>query len=348
MSTIRLSGPAVVPVDPSDEVAIRHWYELCCAVTAVDQPDDPPPCWDYELGSFRHPWPGQEQTVWLGRTNGSVAGACVLALPMLDNRRNAYGAILVAPEYRRRGLGRALLAHLRAEASRRDRTRLISWVTHPLDPAAPDPAGRFAAASGAVPALVQTRRRLDVDAVDPAVLARLEAQTRARSGNYSLVQWIGATPPQWLDDIAYLTARMSTDVPLGDLQWEEEIYDAARIRARDACWLGRGQYNVTTAALDRTGRLVAFTHIGGDSTSRWFAWQGDTIVAPEHRGHRLGTLIKVANLELARRERPELRVIDTCNADSNPYMVAINEAMGFRPHRRAVDWQLDLAAREQR
>ena len=65
-------------------------------------------------------------------------------------------------------------------------------------------------------------------------------------------------------------------------------------------------------------------------------------MAPEHRGHRLGTLVKVANLYHARAERPELLVIDTCNADSNPYMVRINEAMGFRPHCRTTDWQLDL------
>jgi GNAT superfamily N-acetyltransferase len=266
----------------------------------------------------------------------------VLALPMLDNLRNAHGGILVAPEHRRRGIGRSLLAHLRTEATRQNRSRLVFWVSQPLDPAVPDPVGRFAAASGAVPALIQTRRRLDVDAVDPAVLGRLYAQSRARSTDYSLVQWVGATPPQWLDDMAYLTGRMSTDPPLDGLEWEPEIYDAARIKARDACWLGRGQHNVTTAALDRAGQLVAFTHIGADTTSRWFAWQGDTIVAPEHRGHRLGTLVKVANLERARRERPELRLIDTCNADSNPYMVAINEAMGFRPHRRAIDWQLAL------
>jgi GNAT superfamily N-acetyltransferase len=342
MSTASLSGLSVAPVDPSDEDAIRQWYELRRAAVAADKPDDPPPCWVHERGSFRHPCPGEVRTVWLARVAGSVVGGCVLVLPVLDNVRNAYGDILVAPEHRRRGIGRSLLAHLRTEATRLDRLRLIFWVIQPLDPAAPDPEGRFAAASGAVPALVQTRRRLDVDAVHPAVLARLDAQARARSRDYALVQWVGATPPQWLDDMAYLTGRMSTDAPQDDLQWDEEVYDAARIKARDACWLGRGQHNVTTAALDRTGRLVAFTHIGADTTSRWFAWQGDTIVAPEHRGHRLGTLIKVANLELARLERPALRLVDTVNADSNAYMVAINEAMGFRPHRRAVDWQLDL------
>ena len=36
------------------------------------------------------------------------------------------------------------------------------------------------------------------------------------------------------------------------------------------------------------------------------------------------------------------RGIDTSNADSNPYMVRINEAMGFRPHHRIGEWQLDL------
>jgi len=114
------------------------------------------------------------------------------------------------------------------------------------------------------------------------------------------------------------------------------------MRARDASCLARGLHMVTTAAVDGTGQLIAFTQIVGYARSHWYADQWDTIVAPEHRGHRLGTLIKVANLDYARVQRPELRVIDTGNADSNPYMVAINEAMGFRPYRRIGEWQLAL------
>jgi GNAT superfamily N-acetyltransferase len=342
MTTLSASRLSLAPVDPSDEDAIRQWYELRCAVAGVDHPDDPPPCWINELGGFQHPCPGEMQTAWLAQVAGSVVGGCALGLPMLDNLCNAGGQILVAPEHRRRGIGQALLIHLRAEATKWGRSRLLFWTYQPLDSAAPDPAGRFAAGSAAVPALVQTVRRLDLDTVDPAALSRLDMQARARSGGYSLVQWVGGTPARWLDDIAYLTGRMSTDAPLDDLQWDAEVYDAARIQERDACWLARGLHMVTTAAVGVTGRLVAFTQIGGDTTSHWFAGQWDTIVAPEHRGHRLGTLIKVANLDLARTQRPELRIIDTCNADSNPYMVAINEAMGFQPHRRAVDWQLEL------
>lgn len=342
MATISRSGLPLAPVEPSDETAIRQWYELRCVVVRADRPADPPPCWAHELGSFRHPWPGEAETVWVARVDGSVVGGCLLNLPTLDNLHNAAVDILVAPEHRRRGIGRALLAHLADEATRQGRIRLIAEVDQPLDPAAPDPAGRFAAASGAVPALAGTRRRLDIGTVEPAVLARLDAQAWARSQDYSLVQWVGATPQRWLDDIAYLTGRMITDAPMDDLQWDAEAYDAVRLRERDASCLASGLHMVTTAALGGCGRLVAFTQIVGYATSHWYANQWDTIVAPEHRGHRLGTLIKVANLDYARVQRPELRVIDTGNADSNPYMVAINEAMGFRPYRRSVEWQLDL------
>ncbi|HSL09675.1 MAG TPA: GNAT family N-acetyltransferase [Pseudonocardiaceae bacterium] len=342
MTTISLSGLSLAPVEPSDEATIQQWYELRCAVVRADLPADPPPCWANVLGSFRHPWPGETETVWVARVEGSVVGGCLLHLPTLDNLHNAAGHILVAPEHRRRGIGRALLAHLRNEATRHGRISLIAGVDQPLDPAASDPAGRFAAASGAMPALVGTRRRLDISSVDPAVLTRLDVQARAQSQGYSLVQWVGSTPRRWLDDIAYLTGRMITDAPMDDLQWDAEAYDAARLRERDASCLACGLHMVTTAAVDGAGRLVAFTQIVGYATSHWYADQWDTIVAPEHRGHRLGMLIKVANLNYARAQRPELRVIDTVNADSNPYMVGINEAMGFRPYRRSAEWQLDL------
>ncbi len=342
MTTVSPSGLSLACIDPAAEHDIRHWYELHCAVVAADRPADPPPCWVHQLGSFRHPWPGDAYTAWLARVAGEVVGGCVLNLPTLDNLDNAGADILVAQGHRRRGIGRALLHHLRAETARQGRIRLVFWgVDQPSDPAAPDPAGRLAAAVGAVPVLAQTRRRLDLDSVDPMVLSRLDAQARERAAGYSLVQWVGATPAQWLGGMAYLTQRMSTDAPLDDLRWDEEPYDAARMQAREASCLACGLQMVTTAAVDAAGELVAYSQIVGDSTSHWYADQWDTIVAPEHRGHRLGILIKVANLAYARAQRLELRVIDTANADSNPYMVAINEAMGFRPLRRMIDWQLD-------
>ncbi|MCA1672959.1 MAG: GNAT family N-acetyltransferase, partial [Actinobacteria bacterium] len=267
MGSISVRELSFVTVRACDETAIRQWHELRCAVAHADHPDDPPPCWINDLGRFRHPWPGQDETVWLARLGGvaadsTVIGGYLLGLPSLDNLHNAVADLLVAPAHRRRGIGRALLDQLCAEAARHGRIRLITEVDQPLDPAAPDPGGRFATASGAVLALMETRRRLDVGAVDPAVFGRLDEQARAMSRGYSLVHWVGSTPQRWLDDMAYLTGRMSTDAPLDDLQWDAEAYDSARMRDRDAACLARGLHAVTTGALDGGGRLVAFTQIG--------------------------------------------------------------------------------------
>jgi RimJ/RimL family protein N-acetyltransferase len=52
----------------------------------------------------------------------------------------------------------------------------------------------------------------------------------------------------------------------------------------------------------------------------------------------------VANIRLLRREHPEARGIITWNAESNTDMVAVNDALGFRPRARFCQWQLRLSA----
>ncbi|MGH3568475.1 MAG: hypothetical protein ACRDRH_21095 [Pseudonocardia sp.] len=136
---------------------------------------------------------------------------------------------------------------------------------------------------------------------------------------------------------------MSTDAPIGDLHQGPEHYDAQRIRDNDAARRARGSVLVATAAQeDATGRLIAFTDMNISVEPGWHAWQSDTIVDPPHRGHRLGMLIKTANLALLRAGHPAVRAIDTWNADSNPWMVSINDAMGFRPLDRWGEWELEL------
>lgn len=67
MTTVSLSGLSLAPVEPSDEEAIRQWYELQCAVVRADSPDDPLPCWVHQLGGFRHPPIGEiSRCGWLG------------------------------------------------------------------------------------------------------------------------------------------------------------------------------------------------------------------------------------------------------------------------------------------
>ncbi|MFV0405376.1 MAG: hypothetical protein ACK5LN_00900 [Propioniciclava sp.] len=57
---------------------------------------------------------------------------------------------------------------------------------------------------------------------------------------------------------------------------------------------------------------------------------GDTLVRADHRGHRLGMLVKTANLAQLQRLNPFAERIHTWNAAENAPMLAINLALGFQ------------------
>ena len=61
--------------------------------------------------------------------------------------------------------------------------------------------------------------------------------------------------------------------------------------------------------------------------------QWGTFVHREHRGRRLGLAVKAANLRAVQAAHPEMRRVVTQNAETNDWMVAINERDGLRAGR---------------
>jgi GNAT superfamily N-acetyltransferase len=336
---------AVSPLDVTDDAATEQAYEITAACVAADRPDFPPTCRQHFFGGLRHPMPGNRPQHALAHLDGVPVGYLELGLPYLDNTDNAEVEIHVLPAYRRRGVGRALHEYAVRVVRGLGRKRIIGMSVAPLPggPARSEPGTPFAAALGAKAALADVRRRLDVTALDEAGLDRLLEAARPRAAGYSLVRWQGAVPAEYVDDVAYLDGRLLEDAPMGDLEWEPEKVDAARVRAVEAARVVRGRRGYHAGMRDdETGRLVAWTMLDFGATSPWHAFQQITIVEPRHRGHRLGTIVKVENLRYAMAHEPGLRVVDTWNAAVNDHMISINEAMGFRPVDGWNSWQLKL------
>lgn len=150
-------------------------------------------------------------------------------------------------------------------------------------------------------------------------------------------------PEQWLDQRAALSARMSTDAPLGDIESEEEVWDADRVRDLYAQVQAMGRRIVQTVAVHRaSGQAVAFTELAVPLHSPEQAYQWDTLVRSDHRGHRLGQLVKAANLRALRAQVPAVQRVVTWNAEQNTPMLRVNRALGFQVRGVATDWQKHL------
>lgn len=325
----------ILPVAAGDEPALRAWHSVVVAAALVDSPGEPVPTWTETATALTVPWPGLPARAWLARDGaGAAVGVAVLALPSRDNPGSGVVEVVVHPAHRRRGAGTALLATASGAARADGRVRLRSESLDPLD--GPGPGTGFALAVGAAAALVEVRRRLAVREPAPVPAPAVPG--------YELLTWTGDTPADQQDEVARLTGRMSLDSPAGELDWEPEVHDAARVRERDAMCRARGLAMTTTAATTPDGTLAAYTELvvrEGDGT---WAYQWNTLVDPPHRGHGLGMVVKTANLAAVRARHPALRTVQTVNAADNPHMGAINEAFGFRVVDRLVEWQLPLRA----
>ena len=94
-----------------------------------------------------------------------------------------------------------------------------------------------------------------------------------------------------------------------------------------------------------TGELAAFTEIAVDPADPGWGHQMLTGVTRAHRGHRLGLLVKIAMVEWLRAAEPTLERIQTWNAESNRYMIAVNEALGYTIlGQPGTWWRLEVAS----
>lgn len=298
---------------------------------------------------------------------GRVLGFGALALPTSANTHLAHLRLLVAPTADRDAVGRALLDEMLVRARAAGRSTVLyevefgpgtdgdadadgarEWVTAASGKgrvAADLPGVRLARSLGFECALVERQSLLELP-FEPGTLEAFEAEARAAAGDaYRLHTWHGRIPEEWIDAYAALETALAADEPRGEQDVETDPWDAERVRAEDAHIAERGQsYVITAAEHVAGGELAGMTMLlyRLDDGAAEFAHQESTVVLRAHRGHRLGMLVKTVNARALLAERPGVRRIWTWNNEENPYMLAINVALGFRPAGGSAQMQLRL------
>jgi GNAT superfamily N-acetyltransferase len=324
------------PVTDTDKIRVCH--ELFVAAAAVDDPAVPPASLPVFTGWVVRGWDADPREGWLvpGDKPGTWAASCRLAFPVHENRHWAHLDLVVAPDYRRRGIGTALLRHAAIRAAENDRTQL---VTESEEGSAGE---AFAVAMGADRGVTEVRRVLDLADGPAGLLDTLRGQAEAGSAGYSIVTFLGNTPDEYLEGVAAVINAMA-DAPLNPDEEPEQI-DAKRLRDGDG--LEEIQQTIGYSVLarhDQTGEIAGMTRIVVDPNRPTWGFQQLTAVRREHRGHRLGLLVKVAMMDWLAEAESQIEHIVTGNADINAHMIAINAALGYRVLDRRPFWQFDVA-----
>ena len=322
------------PVSPDDEAAIADAFAVGERARLVDAPDSVGHDLTSYTGSVRFGWDGDAPRVFVAREDGKPVGSLMVSLPHYDNTHSAWFDVTVDPAARRRGIGTELLAFGTDLAKAEDRRSLgmDGWDI-------PAAAG-FAARHGYEARAVDVNRRQVVAELDHDRLDALYDEAAAAARGYELLRIADAVPDDLLDGIVALTAAIN-DAPTDDLDIEDEVYSAERVRAFEQSMIeGRRRtvYRVV-ARHNETGELGGHSVVGVERMRPQVGWQLDTAVSRAHRGHRLGLLVKIDLLRWLAESEPQLATIDTWNAESNKHMIGVNDAMGYRIVGRSITYQ---------
>lgn len=320
-------------VDHGDDVALAAWHAALAVGVGAGRDDPPIESLADVRVLFRTPESSYLREAYAALDGETVVGTGQLEAPLRDNPRYADVQVAVPPEHRRRGIGAALWDALHDRCRTLRRSTVGAAVMQPIGED-PVPGSSFAARCGFVHKMTEVRQRLELP-VAAERLDELEAHAHERTGAYTLRSWQGPCPDEYAEQYARLKGLLATDAPKGDLEYEPEVWDVERLRENERVSAAQGRTVFTTVAVSPTGSLAGHTQIGVATK----AHQWDTLVDHAHRGHRLGLALKVANLRILSASRPDLRTVGTWNAPDNGPMIAVNDALGFRPLERDEEWQ---------
>ncbi len=295
---------------------------------------------------------------YLARRGGRAVGALQMHVPQEDDAPEISFDILALPDSRGLDVEALLLEALIAEARAQGRSILQTYTLHRFGTAhakMTPPTGfgevpidehtRFFSAHGFELSQVERNSAFDLRGSFDAVQTMLDEALAFAGPDYRLVSWTGLTPEHLLEGMAFVRSRMSTDVPLADTVWTEEEWDAERVRTRDRTNIVETGLTQSVAAVEHvpSAQIVAFSELslGLDPAAPSHQW--GTLVVREHRGRRLGTIVKCANLLRWRDIAPQSPFVSTFNAEQNRPMLEVNERIGFVPLTAAGVWKRVLS-----
>lgn len=323
-------------VSPDDLDTLNAIVELERAALAADTPWRTPWLPEDYITLAQIGWDGEPPVIFAGEVDGVLVTHCDAWMSEYDNRHLVWMHVRTALEHRRKGYATTIFEHAERYCAELGRT---SIGTDGFDT---DDTLGFTESLGLKQAASEVFRRQHLRKVDEDLLQRLLQESEAASADYELIEVVGPVPEELIEAYAEMSNAIN-DAPTEGLDVEDEVFDAARIRAYEKTQEVRHQTLYRVIARHRpTGELVGHTAVAVKRLQPWQGYQHDTTVVRDHRGHRLGLRLKARMAQVLREMEPELEYVDTTNAGSNDHMIAVNERLGYEVMGRSLEFQRDI------
>ncbi len=309
--------------------------ETVNAVLATDLPDDPP--WvDGQVRDYlAETMPGERRISWVAEDDRLPDGESEIFahISMLLLGDIGVLEVLVRPSLRRRGLGRQLVA----VAVRR--AYLEGFSSIGVEAIGGTPAIPFYEALGFDREYVETRSVLTLSGVDwPALTVMANG-----IGTGYRVEYHPGGPPEHLLE-AYAQAKLEAQDDDDDLDLAPRSSDPQRLRDSLDTLHRRGLKPYIVLALhDESGVVAGLTEVVVPAHHPERADQYDTIVVRDHRGYGIDRAIKARMLFELRSAEPDLREVQTWNAQHNESMLKVNAELGYQADRDWFEYGADVS-----
>ena len=320
----------IIPLDHDDDVMLKELFGVATRSESVSRMQPIQRTEEEFLKMVRFSYPGEREEGAVAVVDGSPVGWARVFFPERDNLDKCWNHLEVDPQHRGAGIGSALLEWTEEQARAGDRSMLLSEVFVPVGDRESHADREFALKRGYAVSSVEIVRSLPLP-LDADALARHRDQAAEAMGDgYDVTVHVGGVPQELRQGVCDASNRLILDAPTGDVEFEPESqtvedYETMLEHLRDT-----GRTVITAVAVHReTGVVAAYTDLSVPAGDPDIVFQWGTLVLPEHRGHRLGMAVKVANLDELARIAPERRSVQTMNDEQNPWMVQINKDLGF-------------------
>jgi GNAT superfamily N-acetyltransferase len=314
----------------ADDEVMREFYDVSRRAELFGR--EHAPHWTFEefLAVVRSHDRGERQQLYAAYDGDRMTATATLWSFLLDNTEKAWFQLDVDVPERRRGIGRAIVALLDETVRDDGRTLIMSDSKLPFDDRENHGYRRFAEACGYELSNYEVVRHLELPVPDERIQEWID-EAAPHHDSYTIETFVDDVPADLVESLCVLLGQLGVDAPTGAVDFEEEAMTPDRFAEMLDRSKAMGRARFETVALTPERLVVAQSTLSVPRSSGTEVFQWGTFVHREHRGHKLGLATKAVNLRAVQAFRDDIALVTTQNAETNGYMVSINERLGFRP-----------------